>query len=138
VEGTTDTDAGSPTASRLPYRFGYFQGGVLIPLSLLILFDGAKQLRLHKEPWQVLVPVMLSGLIGVPLGVGLLMKKKFALTLVYVMLGLAIVQAVIKIPIAMRHFAEPGDMSSAMPEAEMLLLWLISLVYYRKRENQFR
>jgi hypothetical protein len=138
LEDSTDSDVGSPTRKPLPYRFGYFQGCVLIPLSLLMLLDGVKWLRLHKEPWQILVPVILAGLIGVPLGVGLLMKKKFALTLVYVMLGLAIVQTAIKIPIAMRHFGEQGDMSSAMPEAEMLLIWLISLVYYRKRENQFR
>ena len=103
-----------------------------------MLMGAAKDLKKHEEPWPILALVILAGVIGVPLGVGLLMKKKFALALVYVMLGLAILQTAIKIPIAMRHFADPGDVSSAMPEAEMLVIWLISLVYYRKRENQFR
>src|SRR5260370_33711133 len=75
-----------------PYRFGYFQGGVLISVSLLMLLGAAKELKWHKERWPILALVILAGMIGVPLGVGLLMKKKFALALVYVMLGLAIVQ----------------------------------------------
>jgi uncharacterized membrane protein HdeD (DUF308 family) len=128
----------APKPESRPYRWGYFQGGVLIPLSLLMLLGAAKQLRAHEEPWQLLLPVILASLIGMPLGIGLLMKKKFALVLVYVMFGLAIVQTAIKIPIAVRHFADKGDSSSAFSEAEMLLIWLISLVYYRKRETQFR
>jgi hypothetical protein len=52
------------------------------------------------------------------------------------MFGLTLVLAAIKIPIAIRHFANRGTGGSAFFEAELVLLWLLSLIYYRKRENQ--
>jgi hypothetical protein len=77
------------------------------------------------------------GLVGLPLGIGLLRRKKFALTLVYLMVVLALLQVSIQLPIAVTHFADRSDKGSAFFEAEMLLLWLLSMVYYRKRRDQF-
>jgi hypothetical protein len=38
---------------------------------------------------------------------------------------------------AIRHYTDPGDRGSAFFEAELLLVWLFSLVYYRRRRVQF-
>ena len=58
------------------------------------------------------------------------------LTLVYLMFGLALLQAAIQLPIAMIHFTDQSDRGSAFFEAWTLLLWLLSMVYYRKRREQ--
>ena len=76
-------------------------------------------------------------MIGLPLGFGLLLKKKFALVLVYIMFGLTLLLVAVKIPVAIGHYTEWGDNGSAFSEAELLLVWLLSVVYYRKRKMQF-
>ena len=78
------------------------------------------------------------GIIGLPLAIGLLRKKRFALHLVYAMFGLTLLLIVVKLPIAIRHYADPGDRGSVMFEAELLLFWLLLLVYYQKRKNKLR
>ncbi len=62
-------------------------------------------------------------------------KEKYALGLVYLMFELALLQAAIQIPIAMIHFADQSGRGSAFFEAWTLLLWLLSMVYYRKRRE---
>jgi hypothetical protein len=122
----------------LPYRWGYFQGVFLIPFSLLLLLDAASGLiQTHHTPWYLTSINLLMGLTGLPLAVGLLRKKEYALSLVYVMFGLSLFQALIQIPIAVRNFADHGDKGSAFFAAEWLLFWLLSVVYYRKRREQF-
>jgi heme/copper-type cytochrome/quinol oxidase subunit 4 len=74
-------------------------------------------------------------LVGLPLAIGLLQKKKYVLSLVYLMFALALLQVAIQLPIAMIHFADQSDKGSAFFEAWMLLLWLLSMVYYRKRRE---
>jgi hypothetical protein len=137
VERGTQSDA-SPSKPR-PYRWGYFQGAFLIPFSLLILLGTAtEQLKPRHEPWYILTIGALMGFAGLPLSVGLLWKKRFALILVYAMFGLTVLFVALKIPVAIRHYTDPGDNGSAFFEAELLLMWLLSLVYYRKRREQFR
>jgi 4-amino-4-deoxy-L-arabinose transferase-like glycosyltransferase len=127
------------TPRRLPYRWGYFQGVLVIPFSLFLLLGTTSELlkARHNSTWYESVVVLLMGLVGVPLGVGLLQKKKYALNLVYLMFSLALLQAAIQIPIAVAHFADQSDKGSAFFEAEMLFVWLLSLLYYRKRQEQF-
>lgn len=123
----------------LPYRWGYFQGVLLIPWSLFILFAESMTLRgANAEPWYVSALTMLIGLVGLPLGIGLLLKKRFALFLVYVTFVLTMTLVAIKLPVAIRHYAETGDRGSSIFEGEMLLFWLCCLPYYRKRQSQFR
>jgi hypothetical protein len=123
----------------LPYRWGYFQGAVVIPWSLFLLLGAILDLRkFRQDPWYISVIVLVIGLVGLPLGVGLLQKRKFALTLVYVTFGLTLSLVAIKIPVAILHYRSEGEIGSALPEAELLLLWLGSMVYYRKRHAQFR
>lgn len=122
-----------------PYRWGYFQGAALIPWSLMLIIGTVAEFRSPQhEPWYLTTIALLMGCLGLPLAFGLLRKRAFALPLVYVMLGLALLLMLIKLPMAIRHFADAGDRGSAFFEAELLLLWLLSLVYYRKRRFQFR
>ena len=79
----------------------------------------------------------LMALVGFPLGFGLLKKRRYALNLLYVMLGLSVLLVAVKLPIAIVRFTDTGDNGSAFPEAELLLLWLFSTVYCRKRQTQF-
>jgi hypothetical protein len=39
--------------------------------------------------------------------------------------------------LAIRHYTDLGDSGSAFFEAELLLVWLFSLLYYRKQKMQF-
>ena len=135
--GSAETAATS-AATPLPYRWGYFQGAVIIPISLLTLIGSIADLvRLHTKPWPVSASWLLMALLGLPLGVGLLKKRWYALTLLYVMLWLSVLLVVVKLPVAIGHFTDAGDIGSALPEAELLLIWLLSTVYYRKRQMQF-
>lgn len=128
----------SEESKTLPYRWGYFQGVVLIPWSLLsIIGTVAELLKPQHEPFYLTTIALLMGILGLPLAFGLLRKKTFALRLVYVMFGLSLLLAAVKLPMAIRHYGDPGDRGSAIFEAELLLVWLISLLYYRKRRIQF-
>jgi hypothetical protein len=136
VEGLAQPDV--RPSRPLPYRWGYFQGALLIPFSLLFLLGtAAEHLKPKHEPWYLETIGLLMGAIGLPLAVGLLRKKGFGLILVYVMCGLTFLLLAVKIPIAIRHYTDAGDNGSAFFEAELMLVWLLSLVYYRKRREQF-
>lgn len=122
-----------------PYRWGYFQGALLIPFSLLVLLGtAADRLKPKHDPWYLETVGLLMGLIGLPLAVGLLTKRRFALPLVHAMFILTVLLVALKLPIAIRHYIDPGDNGSVFFEAELLLMWLLSLIYYRKRRSQFR
>ena len=76
----------------LPYRWGYFQGVLLIPFSLVVLLDTASnQIQPVRDPWYLAAIGYLVGIIGLPLSVGILRKRRYALWLVYVMLVLSFV-----------------------------------------------
>ncbi len=124
----------------LSYRWGYFQGFVLIPFTLLI-FLGISSVYLigteKPEPWFLAWPVLMIAAIGMPLAFGLLWRKRFALPLVKLMLALWLIRLATKVPVAVTHFADGTDLGSAIAEAEMALLWLCSFFYYRKREHMF-
>jgi hypothetical protein len=123
----------------LPYRWGYFQGAILIPWSLLVVLGTLVELlKLQDQPWYLITIQLLMGLLGLPLAVGLLRKRRFGLMLVHAMFGLSLLQVGIKVPIAIGHFADPGDIGSGMFEAEQMMVWLISLQYYRRRKRQFQ
>ena len=111
----------------------------MIPFSLLVLVGtAADHLKPNHDPWYLASIAFLMGFTGLPLAIGLLWKKRFAIILVYVMFGLTLLLVAVKLPIAIRHYTNPGDNGSAFFEAELLLIWLVSLIYYRKRRNQFR
>jgi hypothetical protein len=123
---------------QLPYRWGYFQGVFLIPWSLLIIGGTWMELRRPEhEPLYLSIIALLLGLIGLPLAIGLLRKRKFALPLVYLSFGLGLVLVIAKLPIATSHFRDSGDRGSSFFEAEQLFFWLCCLLYYRKRKSQF-
>jgi hypothetical protein len=122
----------------LPYRWGYFQSAVLIPWSLfLVLASVGELVRWHTEPRLLSVITLVMGSIGLPLAYGLLRKKAFAFPLLYATIGLALLLVAVKLPIAITHYRENGDNRSAFSEAEILLVWIASLPYYRNRTAQF-
>ncbi len=137
-------DIPHPAESRIqakprPYRWGYFQGVVLIPFSLLVLLGTASnQIGPHRDPWYLAVISYLVGIIGLPLSVGILRKRRYALILVYVMFALSLLFAAVKIPVAIKNFTSQENIGSRFFEAELLLFWLLSIVYYRKRREQLR
>lgn len=135
VASQSDTSPAKP----LPYRWGYFQGAFLIPFSLVTLFSvAADQIKPRHDPWYLAIIRFLMGAAGFPLAIGLRWKKRFGLILAYAIFGLTLLLVAVRLPIAIRHYTDPGDTGSAFFEAELLLLWLLSLVYYRKRRAQFR
>lgn len=135
VEPITPVTSTNP---KLPYRWGYFQGVALIPFSLVLMLGVAgEQSHPTHEPRFVAALLLLICIVGLPLGIGLLMKKRFALTLVYVMCGLSFLLICAKVPFAVKHFGNEESGGSAIFEAEIMLVWLFSFIYYRKRRSMF-
>jgi len=123
----------------LPYGWGYFQGVFLIPWSLLVISSVFSDLLIPRRyPWYLLTVGLLMGFLGLPLAYGLLRKRAFALLLVYAMFGLTLLLAAIRLPTAIRHYADPGEKVSASFDAGLMLMWLLSVVYYHRRRVQFR
>lgn len=122
----------------LPYRWGYFQGVVLIPWSLLVISSVVSDLRIPRRyPWYLLAIGLLMGFLGLPLAYGLLRKRTFALVLVFAMLCLALLLAAIRLPTAITHYSDPAEKLSGSFDAGLFLIWLLSTVYYRRRRVQF-
>jgi hypothetical protein len=125
-------------STTLPYRWGYFQGVVLIPWSLLLIVGTLEEFRkVQHEPFYLTVIALLMGIVGLPLAFALLRKRAFALPLVYAMFALSLLLIVIKLPMAILHYNDMGDKGSAFFEAELMLVWTISFAYYRRRKSQF-
>jgi len=146
--GKTTTDsveilepAAVPGKSR-PYRWGYLQGTILIPLSLAITLIGlAELIKPNFSAWiSIFIAILLvaMGALGLPLAIGILFKRRYALSLVYVMFILSLINAAVKVPLAVNNAGDLGIRGSAIAEAEWLLMWVLSLIYYRKRASQLR
>jgi hypothetical protein len=69
------------------------------------------------------------------LAYALLRKKAFALVLVYVMFGLTLLLAAVKLSTVIQHIH--NQKLSASFDGGLLLMWLLSIVYYRRRKAQF-
>ena len=141
-EDKTDMSASDSSTAELqtrPYRWGYFQGVVLFPWSLVMVLVAIGSLaKPLGEPWPYALTTLAMGILGFPLALALLRKKKLALPLVHAMLALSIVLTAIQVYVATRHFSSSGYEGSALFEAEMLLVWLLSVVYYRRRRGEFQ
>jgi hypothetical protein len=138
-----DTEHGSHTPAdgaevrHRPYRWGYFQGAILIPFSLIVLLDTASnQVQSDPDPWYLAAIGYLGGIIGLVLSIGILRKRRYALPLIYVISALSLVFVAIDIPFAVKHFASQGRRAGAFFDTEIVLFWMLSIVYYRKRREQ--
>jgi ABC-type branched-subunit amino acid transport system permease subunit len=149
MDGSSDTNAKngalagmtghiSREPETLPYRWGYFQGAVLIPWSLLLISIPAWDLmQPNHYPWYLMAIALSMGLVGLPLAYGLLRRKVFALALVYAMFGLVFLLAVVRLPTVIRQYAFSSQRVSGAFDAGLLLMWLLSVVYYRRRKAEF-
>jgi hypothetical protein len=138
--GATETPTALPNAApkQLPYRWGYFQGGALIPFSLLVILGALSDaIKPDHDPRYHFALAISIGLLGLPLAYGLLLKKKFAIVMIYGMFGLWLAATAIQLVIAIKHHNESGYRGSAIPEAELLLVWFFSIRYYQRRKSQF-
>jgi len=104
---------------------------------MLVLGTVSALVESNPEPWYHTALACVIGLLGFPLGYGLLRKRSYALPLVYAMFGLTLLLAAVKLPIAIKNYADSGYSGSALFEAELVFVWLLSLVYYRKRKAFF-
>lgn len=122
----------------LPYRWGYFQGAALIPWSLVlicaVLWDSRQATH---YPWYLMAIQLFTGLLGLPLAYGLLRKKMFALVMVYAMFGSVLLFAVVRLPVVIKHYDHIDQKVSGAFDAGLLLVWLLSVVYYRRRRARF-
>jgi uncharacterized membrane protein len=91
----------------------------------------------HPYPWYQLTVALLMGLLGLPLAYGLLRKRVFAFPLVHAMFGLSLLLAAIRLSHVMRRYSDPGEKSSGLFAAALLLMSLLSVVYYQRRKAQF-
>ena len=122
----------------LPYRWGYFHGAIQIPWSLLAIVPTILHRHNPKISRYVLALTLLIGLIGLPLGIGLLLKRKFALPLVYATFALAVLFAASQIRVALAHFPNAYFTGVAVGETALPFFWLCCSLYYWKRRFQFR
>ena len=125
-------------SASLPYRWGYFQGAALIPWSLVLISAALWDSRQATHyPWYLVTIELFMGLLGLPLAYGLLRKKMFALVMVYAMFGLVLLLAVVRLPTVMKHYGHIDQKVSGAVDAGLLLVWLLSIVYYRRRRAKF-
>lgn len=112
-----------------PYRWGKFQGWALVtinPAIALITLGTA----VTEDDRQVGIGLAVMCMLTVPMGIGILKKKRFGLIMVYI--TLALICFLVLMSFATRNV-------SAVPSAAVgLIVWVCSTVYYRNRRNEFR
>ncbi len=74
--------------------------------------------------------------LGFPLAVGILRKRAYALVLVYAMFALTVPMAVFELKMAIKRHVDVGG--TAFFGAELLSMWFLSVLYYRKRRLMLR
>jgi hypothetical protein len=112
-----------------PYRWGKFQGWALVtlnPAAALITLASAQT----EDERQVGIGLAVMCALSVPMGVGILKKKRFGLILVYVTLALICFSIVMS-------FATHG-LEGAHGAAVGAGGWVLSTIYYHNRRNEFR
>ena len=75
-EATGDPFVSVQEQDKLPYRWGYFQGVMLIPWSLFVLLSVASNATKYshdpwysRDPWYLTAVGFLMGLLGLPLAI---------------------------------------------------------------------
>jgi hypothetical protein len=113
-----------------PYRWGKFQGWFLIlapPLFALWCFAVASA-GIENDYGYALVAAITSAL-TIPMGIGILKKRRYGLILVYLALGLACFSILVA-------FVRNGT-NGAFSAATGAIFWAVSTVYYRNRRDEF-
>jgi hypothetical protein len=111
-----------------PYRWGSFQGGALVflmPAGILArIFSGEKTGALFLG--------LFWALYGLPLGLGILKKRRYALKMVYGCIALSF------FPLLLITSIDPTTLGKVFGQVFVsLLIWIPSTVYYYKRRDEF-
>ena len=131
IGGGIDSISSVPKSSSLgkrPYRWGYFQGGLLGIFSPITL--GTVLYRLTVPPNAFLKYDFVVGSLGAILAIGMLWRKRWVLPLVYVAALLTAARLAFQLRAAILY---AGRGESALPEAAGLIIWLCTAIYFYKR-----
>jgi hypothetical protein len=120
--------ARSEVASAQPYRWGKFQGWCLAA-GMPLLALGVLATASTPEDQNVGIGALVMCALAVPMGVGILKKKRYGLILVYVSLGLICLSILVS-------FAK-GGAEGALSAATGASIWVYSTIYYHKRRGEF-
>lgn len=111
-----------------PYRWGKFQGWCLVlgvPILTVLLLTIAGTPAEHERA----IEYVLFSALAIPMGLGILKKRRYGLILVYVTLGLICVLVLI-------GFAM-GGVDAARVGASGGPFWVACTLYYHKRKAEF-
>jgi hypothetical protein len=123
-----DVVARPEPASTQPYLWGTFQGWCLaagMPLLAVLFLAAAKT----PEDQNIGIGVLVMCVLAVPMGIGILKKKRYGLILVYISLGLICLSILVS-------FAK-GGAEGALSAATGASIWVYSTIYYHKRRDEF-
>ena len=112
----------------MPYRWGKFQGWSLVlgtPLLAVISIAQAST----QEQYDAGIGAALACLLSIPMGIGIIKKKRYGLILVYVTLGLICLGIIV-------GFVRSGP-AGALAGASGSGVWIASTIYYHKRRDEF-
>jgi len=117
----------------LPYAWGQFQGWASIVISSLAFCYGFFRLNdasLHASQRQDAFEYILWPFIAIPMGIGILKKRKWVLPLIYVNLGLGVLAGIAAL-------AQNDDATFTLAFWHTIF-WVPSAYYYNKRRTEFR
>jgi len=116
-----------PKAIR-PYRWGIFQGWSLIlglPLLAVVGFATGSTENDYNAAWGWAI----GSILAVPMGIGIVKKRRYGLIMVYATLGLLCLSIVV-------NFVRNGP-AGALSAASGAGIWVASTIYYHKRRDEF-
>ncbi len=111
-----------------PYRWGMFQGWCLILLPPIAALTALATSTTDNE-YAVAVDWGLWSVISVPMGIGIIKKRRYGLILVYVSLALLCLSIVIALL--------TGSPDAAIEAASGAFVWVWCTIYYHKRRDEF-
>lgn len=120
---------GSPEIIK-PYRWGKFQGWLLVlvpPLFALWCFAVAS--AGIEDDYGLALGAAIVSVLSIPMGIGILKKRRYGLILVYLALGLACLSII-------GGFVRHGT-NGAYSAATGAIYWAVSTIYFHNRRHEF-
>jgi len=133
-----------PTTQSLPYRWGRFQGivsfaiGVFVVIFAVVILATGEKLEGQMFSLTVLSPLFIVS------GYAFFRRKRFAVTMTYVWMGMAVLLLLIGVLGALANAQFTGTQraaditASVFQTAIALLFWGACCKYYRRRRLEFK